>query len=206
MQVNDFYPLLSDHAAINYEFWVHEDINPTIKQGKREKMSKLPTSYIWDAQSINVYAESLKSSHIEQGVSQIRQSLKENKLDASISKFNIIFKHLATNTNTKKIRHKDPGKQNQAQSWFDVDCSTKKQHISRLGKQLRQDPTNNAVRDKLNRARKDFKYTIRIKRKNYESKSLKALANSTQDPQKFWRLVKNLKKSKTKCSQPSISN
>ena len=68
-------------------------------------MSKLPTSYIWDAQSINVYAESLKSSHIEQGDSQIRQSLKENKLDASISKFNVIFKHLDTNTNTKRIRH-----------------------------------------------------------------------------------------------------
>ena len=173
---------------------------------KRKKNVQTPNIFVCDTQFIKVYAENLKSSHIEQSVSQIRQSLKENKLDASVSKFNIIFKHLATNTNTKKIRHKDPGKQIQAQSWFDVDCSTKKQHISRLGKQLRQDPTNNAVRDKLNRARKDFKYTIRIKRKNYESKSLKALANSTQDPQKFWRLVKNLKKSKTKCSQPSISN
>ena len=75
--------------------------------------------------------------------------------------------------------------------WFDQECSRKKKQVRRL---LRKFKRTNDMNDRIEyvKERKEYKQTIKNKKKEYDESRLQTLNDSIGNPKEFWRIIRSV--------------
>ena len=115
---------------------------------------------------------------------------------------------LLENTKTSCLKEKktvDDDKN--SQPWFDSECKVKRNEINKLGKAVCKCPSDFSARTDLNNAKKGFKRTILVKKRQYKQKMLSLLESKRNDStqKEFWNIFKKISpKNKKEAVFPSL--
>jgi hypothetical protein len=91
----------------------------------------------------------------------------------------------------KKYRNKASNVCNK--KWLDKECLLQRHSVRRLANQKHRDPLNTEIRDKYHATLKIYKNTLKRKKELFHEKKLEELERvSENDPNSFWKLLKNM--------------
>jgi hypothetical protein len=156
------------------------------------------TKFKWDGEKANTFSTLLNS---EESSAQLHEAMDliDTNIDQAVSKFNeTILK--ASECMKKTIRVKNDDKQS-SNKWYDRDCIAKKKDARKALRSF-QNTSSHENKQKYNATRKEYKETIREKKKVYKTKIHQSLSDSKHNSQKFWETVRNARQKKR--NQPDI--
>ena len=91
-----------------------------------------------------------------------------------------------------KVKKKKKGMKN-GFVWFDDECAKAKKDLSKLNKELHDNPHSAALRQKCFVANKKYKNLLRTKKRQHRDEIIGDMNISKNDSKKFWRLLDKLK-------------
>ena len=185
-QVGKFIPWLSDHCPLHTTLTLSYTRHNLDKKGMKE----LHPGFIWNSETKLKYECGLKSAPMENRINTLLQS-ESNEPSHIANEIRDILMTNGTDCNIKK--KKSISGEKIADPWFDKECKAKKDHISKLGKDVRRDPTAKNTRNELMAQKKVFKKMIRRKKVLYKKETISKMKSiKNKDAKKYWNLFKKL--------------
>ena len=184
--IGTFIPWLSDHCPLHTTLMLSYSKSSTGKN----TMKDVHPGFIWNVDSKSKFENGLKSNKMEERINTLLQS-KSNEPSHIASEIKDILMTNSTDCNIKK--KKCNADENVVDPWFDRECREKKDHIQRLGKDVRRDPAAKNIRNELMTQKKAFKKMIRRKKILYKKETVNKMKSThNKDAKKYWNLFKKL--------------
>ena len=157
--------------------------------------------FIFDENSRIAFTNGLTSQEIKDKITQLITSENVTAINIAAELKNILLTN-AQNCQLKVRKNSDINKK-QSAPWFDKECTDIKNKLRKLGGNLKQEPTNNILRNSLLQQKRLLKKLTKKKKYRYRQDILSEMsikkANNCQSD--FWKLLEKLSKKK-----PNVSN
>ena len=139
--VGDYMPNLSDHCPLLARIRTKSTIEE--KLFDKVDLQDIPSRYIWNDKADETFRAKLDSSEFKEEVKKILSAEDNPSLPQDIQD---LLTGAADSCDIKKTKVRkctpDP-------PWFDLECKSLKNNIRQLGKTLRKEPYNTAIRESL---------------------------------------------------------
>ena len=193
LKVGKFCPCLSDHCPL--EVKIKMNMNRRNETSHVVEMQEMPPRCKWDGSVKTSFLEALKSDKMKQ---VFEQTLKQDNLSpengvSELSSALLECAGCASPYPDNKQDKKNKRKTTNDPPWFDKECKLTKKKINALGKQLRRNSTNVAVRESLFVTKRTFKNMIKRKKTQYKKNIIDQMHLTKQSEIKqFWKLLNKL--------------
>ena len=157
--------------------------------------------YVFNDIKIEQYRESLLGLLTDGSIQKMYANIDDN--NTNINEILKDFQNILKTSSNGCLRHKKFTKRSQPK-WFDKDCKLLKTEKFKCLKRFRRSRCNEDLETYLE-SRKSFKALCAAKKSSYNSKQLDDLLDSMNNPNSFWKKVKNIVKSK-RSNDNNISN
>ena len=183
--VGTFIPWLSDHCSL------HTTLMLSYSKPSKDTntMKDVHPGFIWNIDAKAKFENGLKSTEIEGRINTLLQG-EINEPSHIASEIKDILMTNSTDCNIKKKKTNFDG--NLVDPWFDKECKDKKDHIQRLGKDVRRDPTAKNVRNELMAQKRIFKKMVKRKKILYKRETVNKMKSThNKDAKNIGIFLKN---------------
>ena len=180
-------------------------------------LKEKPNSFIWDVSSRQKFSKTAGSDDVVTSAMKIinlhMNSLNQNtqsKVNLVVNSVTEIIKDMASRCcKRRKIKPKRQNKTSkcnkQSDKWFDKTLEEMKQEVLRTAKILNKYPNDPIIRGKYYTLKKKFKKAVKEKEQNFKEKNLQQIyLMKSNNPQKFWEMVNELRTIKQKSTVENI--
>ena len=150
-------------------------------------MFALPNKFIWDHDSTVSFSQKLKSDEY-----RLRAEALLSKDNLKMEDIKSFLMDTATASEIKKTKSRRKKKTDKP--WFNKECSDLKKEILSSGKQLRSDPDNVSVREKLYVLKRTLRNAVRRNKTEYKKAIIDEMCSDLSNKQKkeYWNGLRKL--------------
>lgn len=204
-KVSDFVPTLSDtHCKLEWEISAKYKL---LNQINTEDLIELTPNFVWSDESVHLYQSAFSTSEIQNKLcyfndSQISES-QESIDDAATELSDII---ISAASNSLKRLNLSKKKKNKDKKWFDKDLHFCRSNLLKYGKTYSRSPNDPAIRNHYYRYKlyREYNKLRKAKYRQFKQSLLEQLDKfHGNNPKEYWRLIDELKQSKTKPNESS---
>ena len=185
--VGGFLPWISDHCPIHYTIDIG-NINTNPNDHEKSNVYPLATTWCWDEESRQKFEIHLRNEEISRKIDDILSFSDGNKI---ITELNDLMTNVAEACGIKKRKQKNISKQ-KTSPWFDKECVTFKNKISRSANLLQKQPNDVKLSETLYFLKKEYKRKIKEKKVKYKTDTLSELKCSSKNSRNFWKILNKL--------------
>ena len=149
----------------------------------------MPTQFIWDKDSANLFNQALISSRTQTLIADFINCefpVTEKGIDEAVESFESILHSAASQSLKRKIVKRRRKNTNIiTKKWFDKECRLKRNALRKLANEKQRDPTNHSTQ-------KQYQSLIKSKRNKYQAEKCKELEEADTDSSSFWNTLKSM--------------
>ena len=188
---------ISDHSQIIT--WLNIKSTLSFHKGNEldfSTLKKLPTQFIWDKDSANLFKQALISSRTQTLIADFINCefpVTEKGIDEAVESFESILHSAASQSLKRKIVKRRRKNTNIiTKKWFDKECRLKRNALRKLANEKHRDPTNPDIRELYHSTQKQYQSLIKSKRNKYQAEKCKELEETNTDSSSFWNTLKSM--------------
>ena len=189
--VGDYAPWLSDHCPIYSTIHLN---SVTKTKDMTDKTYETDPNYMFDEKSKSRFLAGLKSEEISEKIVKLVENDDISTLNLGIE----IKKILINNAKSCKVKTKKYKKGDCSAPWFDSECKNKKDNMRKLGKDLKNEPSNQNIRSSLSELKRSFKKIVAYKKRKYKRNITDKMSKSHKSQKEFWKLLDKLSEKRLK--------
>ena len=191
-------PLLSDHAKLSCQIFADfKETNCIVK----DDCIELPLSYLWNSESPTLFKYALNDIEIQKKIANFMSIdfnsdiLNTKGIDTALSQFNQIIYSACNRSLKKKIIKKSAiYRKPKNKKWYDSDLHRMKQDLIKKGQLYSKHPCDPIIRGSFFKLRKLYSRCSKQKYRKFKTDIMNKLDNLHEnDPNSYWKLVKDLK-------------
>ena len=134
-----------------------------------EELSETHPGFLWNETAISNYKNNLVS---ESAKEKARELVNLENTSTTVLAGNICEFMLESVTNAKVKTKKRTADLKNSEKWFDSECRSNKENLSRLSNKFSKSPEDDSLRRQVFEAKKNFKKIILMKKRKYRTKKL----------------------------------
>ena len=156
-------------------------------------MTDSPKHFVWSEQSKKDFFNQLSNPETLNQIENIT-NLHTHDPVMMASCITEILTKTAKETKVKTVRKKENNVNNPP--WFDKSCEKLKNEIKILGKEIKRDPHNAPLKQKLSMFKRKLKNTVQKNKRNYKNTIIQKMNWSKKEGKMFWNLLGKLDEKK----------
>ena len=187
--IGEFKPWISDHCPTHFTL----DIGHTSKgvtEPEKGNVNPLPSAWYWDENSDKIFESHLKNYETSHKLNDILSSSDGNKMANDI---NVLLTTTAEKCGIKKRKKNNKRARSNIAPWYDKTCEITKNKVIHMAKLVKKSPLNLAYRENLYILKKEYKNTIKAKKRTFQTNILDQMNSSRRDSRSFWKFLTKLK-------------